>query len=547
MRAPAPARGLSAGYGSMTLPSPPSSAFSTPVPTPRDAAAEEGPLPTSTSPGPREVTVDEEIDAIGIGRFHAAAVCVLGLANASDAVELLCVSFILPRLPADAFNDNDRAVLSSAIFVGMLVGGLVFGSASDRVGRRGSLVAALLINAVFGALSSVCPERPYGLLVATRVMGGFGVGGSIPGVFSLVTELLPTRDRGFYITLVAWFWMVGSLYAAGAAWLMIGTLGLSWRLFALACALPALAAAGLVALVLPESPRYLVLAGRPAAAEAALLYIARWNGADSRLTRGYRLAAAPASAAAAAVLGAAAPPPASSAEQAAGDWGRTGGARGKGASAAAAPPPLPAANAFSIGSEDGDDDGAPAGARGGAGAVASAGSRGGATSLELVAGSASQSAPAVRSATAPAAPVAGDDEGFDERVGLTASPASAGGALKSWLAPLWSLLSGPAGSEAPDAGAGRGAPSPLQQFFSPQLRQTALPLMAVWFCLSLGWCVCALSERAGRASERASTRASERSCALSSAAVWAPLSSPLFPRSFAAPLLTLAPSGSGMG
>lgn len=224
-----------------------------------------------------DTTVDEEMNRIGFGRFHMAMLAILSLANASDAVELLSVSFILPSLPKESFSDTDRSVLSSAAFVGMLIGGLAFGVVADVAGRRFALVTSLFISALFTILRAVAPESPSYILSLMMVLAGFGVGGSIPGVFSLTAELLPSKNRGFYITLVAWGWMFGSIFAAACAWLIIGILGQSWRIFAAVCASPALLACLLIWFVLPESPRFLWLAGRVREAEDVLVLIAKWN------------------------------------------------------------------------------------------------------------------------------------------------------------------------------------------------------------------------------------------------------------------------------
>lgn len=50
---------------------------------------------------------------------------------------------------------------------------------------------------------------------ACRIIAGIGVGGSIPSVFTLYMEYLPVKGRGGMISIVATFWMVGSIYAAG--------------------------------------------------------------------------------------------------------------------------------------------------------------------------------------------------------------------------------------------------------------------------------------------------------------------------------------------
>jgi hypothetical protein len=59
---------------------------------------------------------------------------------------------------------------------------------------------------------------------------------------------------------LAAFWMVGSLYSAGAGWAMIPTVG--WRAFLVVAALPAFAAALGCVLLLPESPRHLLVHGK---------------------------------------------------------------------------------------------------------------------------------------------------------------------------------------------------------------------------------------------------------------------------------------------
>jgi VNT family MFS transporter (synaptic vesicle glycoprotein 2) len=64
---------------------------------------------------------------------------------------------------------------------------------------------------------------------------------------------------------LAAFWMVGSLYSAGAGWAMIPTVG--WRAFLVVAALPAFAAAAGCLLLLPESPRHLLVHGRVGPAE----------------------------------------------------------------------------------------------------------------------------------------------------------------------------------------------------------------------------------------------------------------------------------------
>ncbi|CAM9347579.1 unnamed protein product [Scytosiphon promiscuus] len=148
----------------------------------------------------------------------------------------------------------------------MLIGGLLAGCAADRLGRRNSLLISLTANCIFGAFSAAAPS--VGWLIAARVCAGLGVGGSIPVAFTLGAELFPTRIRGAMVSLIASFWMVGSIFAATAAWVLLGD-GFdgcrilprgTWRHYAMIAALPAAAALFLTFLFVPESPRFLAKA-----------------------------------------------------------------------------------------------------------------------------------------------------------------------------------------------------------------------------------------------------------------------------------------------
>ena len=55
----------------------------------------------------------------GHGRFHWWLLWVCGWANASDAVEVLCVSFLLPAAQCDlSLTSSDKGWLSAVVFIG---------------------------------------------------------------------------------------------------------------------------------------------------------------------------------------------------------------------------------------------------------------------------------------------------------------------------------------------------------------------------------------------------------------------------------------------
>jgi MFS family permease len=145
--------------------------------------------------------------------------------------EILCVSYILSNNQfANSILHEEawRAGLSaSAVFFGMLLGGLIVGTLGDWWGRHPMLMVGLICNSVAGILSALAQN--VWQLSALRCLAGVGIGATVPPLFTLVTELAPPTKRGMFITFCASFWMVGSIFVALAALLLLDKYQLSWE------------------------------------------------------------------------------------------------------------------------------------------------------------------------------------------------------------------------------------------------------------------------------------------------------------------------------
>ena len=53
----------------------------------------------------------------------------------------------------------DKGWLSAILFIGMLIGGYIWGSVGDVLGRRKTLIIAMVVNAVFGIGSSLVQQK----------------------------------------------------------------------------------------------------------------------------------------------------------------------------------------------------------------------------------------------------------------------------------------------------------------------------------------------------------------------------------------------------
>jgi len=92
----------------------------------------------------------------------------------------------------------------AAGFIARPIGGIIFGHYGDRVGRKKTLVMALILMGVSSTLIGLLPTyamigvtAPI-LLTSLRFAQGLAIGGQWGGAMLLVTESAPSDQRGYY-------------------------------------------------------------------------------------------------------------------------------------------------------------------------------------------------------------------------------------------------------------------------------------------------------------------------------------------------------------
>lgn len=82
-------------------------------------------------------TVDEALVFLGFGKFHAFVLAYSGMAKISEAMEMMLLSFVGQSVQAEwELSAQAESLITSVVFVGMLVGAYAWGIVSDNYGRR---------------------------------------------------------------------------------------------------------------------------------------------------------------------------------------------------------------------------------------------------------------------------------------------------------------------------------------------------------------------------------------------------------------------------
>lgn len=176
----------------------------------------------------------------------------------------------------------------SSALLGSVVGAGAAGWLSDRLGRRGSLMAAAALFLASAIASAVAPS--LALLIAARLAGGIGVGLAGMTAPLYISEVSPAAKRGRMVALYQLAITIGVLAAYLSNALLqnlastpgTGALGRwlaaeVWRGMFGVEAVPA-ALFWVALLFVPESPRFLARTGDFAAAEFVL---GRLSGPDT--------------------------------------------------------------------------------------------------------------------------------------------------------------------------------------------------------------------------------------------------------------------------
>jgi len=226
-----------------------------------------------------ETSIPARLDDLSWSGFHTRVVLALGITWILDGLEVTlagALSGALKESPTLRFSNLDVGFANSAYLAGAVLGALGFGWLTDRIGRKKLFFITLAVYLTATAATAL--SWSVGSYALFRFLTGAGIGGEYTAINSTIQELVPARYRGWTdLVINGSFWIGAALGATSAIVLLDPALigpDLGWRLAYLTGA-----ALGLVVFVMrmwiPESPRWLMIHGRPEQAHAIVDEIER--------------------------------------------------------------------------------------------------------------------------------------------------------------------------------------------------------------------------------------------------------------------------------
>jgi MFS family permease len=228
-----------------------------------------------------ETSIPARLDCLRWGGFHTRVVTALGITWILDGLEVTlagALSGALKESPTLQFSNFDVGLANSAYLAGAVLGALGFGWLTDRIGRKKLFFITLALYLTATAATALSwSVTSYALF---RFLTGAGIGGEYTAINSTIQELVPARYRGWTdLVINGSFWIGAAIGAVAAIVLLDPKLlapDLGWRLAYFIGAV-----LGLIVFVMrmwiPESPRWLMIHGRPDEAHAIVDGIERWS------------------------------------------------------------------------------------------------------------------------------------------------------------------------------------------------------------------------------------------------------------------------------
>lgn len=193
-----------------------------------------------------------------MGGRQILAVAICTLLNALDGFDVLSISFASPGIAAEwGIGRGALGIVLSMELIGMAVGSVVLGNLADRIGRRKTILGALVVMGVGMYLATTATG--LATLSAYRLFTGLGIGGMLAATNAVVAEFSNARLKSMSVAIMAAGYPVGAIVGGSIASYLLAATG-DWRSVFYFGIVASIVMLPVVWFLLPESVGYLVQA-----------------------------------------------------------------------------------------------------------------------------------------------------------------------------------------------------------------------------------------------------------------------------------------------
>ena len=222
--------------------------------------------------------IPARLDRLPWSAWHWRVLLGLGTVWILDGLEVTIVGALGDRLTQPesglGLSATEVGMAAAAYVTGAVLGALLFGYLTDRLGRKRMFLVTLFLYLAATVATAFAESAAF--FFVCRFFTGSAIGGEYSAINSAIDELIPARVRGTVDLIVNGSFWIGAVAGAALSIVLLDPAhvppDLGWRVaFALGAVLAI--AILLVRRHVPESPRWLFLHGRLAEAEAIVAAI----------------------------------------------------------------------------------------------------------------------------------------------------------------------------------------------------------------------------------------------------------------------------------
>jgi putative MFS transporter len=207
-------------------------------------------------------------DEAPVTRRYWLSIILFAVTGVVDFFDFFVVGFLVSVLaPKWHLTFGQTSIMLMSAGIGAMLGALASGFLADRFGRKPLTVAGVLICGLSSGAIAFIPEDGWIFFAGLRFFVGFGLAAGAAAAVPAIVEFAPTRHRTLITSLVVVPVAFGILSASITASYLLPLVG--WRGLAAVGFLPIILAV-LTAVVMPESPRWLISKGRVKEAQTSI-------------------------------------------------------------------------------------------------------------------------------------------------------------------------------------------------------------------------------------------------------------------------------------